>query len=247
VKAGGTFDFAENNTKIWADHTDTTSYHTSVAPLPSSVSCLQTQQEWKYRVPTGSNEWISMGATGNPLYLTYGTPDASVVTKKRVEWVCQTAAGLSQITPCAHAIWMALLGSPPSFNIDSEPKALSRDYWLMMDSDTGSCIQLAELMRLMVEMLGIRGATLGFVYGSTDEDCFSISSDDFEHRMCPWHPGDPNYGTTDATSVLHLTMDQNLEVIAAFKCGSGLGGTWAMLAAFQVLVLWAIRRRRTGD
>jgi hypothetical protein len=59
----------------------------------------------------------------------------------------------------------------------------------------------------------------------------------------PNYPGDPDYGTFDSNTTLRLTMTQDTEVIAAFKCASGLG-MGSLLAVFQVLALWVVWRRR---
>ncbi|MBN1346736.1 MAG: hypothetical protein JXQ73_28860 [Phycisphaerae bacterium] len=57
----------------------------------------------------------------------------------------------------------------------------------------------------------------------------------------PNHPGDANYGATDANHVIYLTMDRDYEIEAAFKCGTSLPPFVAMtLMAMAVGV--AVRR-----
>ncbi len=51
---------------------------------------------------------------------------------------------------------------------------------------------------------------------------------------------DPNYGTTDSNSVLFLSMTQDTEVVAYFRCGSGLGA----LPLLTVLGVWLVWRQR---
>ncbi len=58
----------------------------------------------------------------------------------------------------------------------------------------------------------------------------------------PNHPGDANHAVTDANIVLHLTMDGNQEVEAAFKCGTGVEPFVG--AVLLVLTLGILRRRR---
>ncbi|MBN1347381.1 MAG: hypothetical protein JXQ73_32125 [Phycisphaerae bacterium] len=45
----------------------------------------------------------------------------------------------------------------------------------------------------------------------------------------PNFPGDSNYATPDSNTVLHLVMDMDYEVEAAFKCGSGIGEVLPLL------------------
>ncbi len=49
----------------------------------------------------------------------------------------------------------------------------------------------------------------------------------------PNHPGDPNYMVVDANNPITLVMDQDREVLAVFKCGTGAGAFLpALLAGF---------------
>ena len=57
----------------------------------------------------------------------------------------------------------------------------------------------------------------------------------------PNHPGDANYIELDANTVLHLTMDADWEVEAAFKCGGGVGLMFPLSVAAGLALM---RRRR---
>jgi len=60
--------------------------------------------------------------------------------------------------------------------------------WLLMSGDQyqGQCIQLAQLMEYATEIIGVPAST-GFVYGSTDTTCYSISSVAQETHSCANH------------------------------------------------------------
>ena len=62
----------------------------------------------------------------------------------------------------------------------------------------------------------------------------------------PNYPGDGNYATEDTNTVLYLTMDEDYEVRAKFKCGSGVGQVLPLLVAAGICALFArrVRRRR---
>ena len=58
----------------------------------------------------------------------------------------------------------------------------------------------------------------------------------------PCHPGDLNYATTDSNNPLMLTMDENWEVQAVFKCGSQ--AAMGMPAMVLVLAVFGFASRR---
>lgn len=119
-----------------------------------------------------------------PVWVTLGTPTGTTVTAKRVKFVCSEAADQDQVTPCADAIYDALAGRRPVFDLGGG-NPINR--WFMMDpgGPSGECIALAMLMQDMCRMLGLGDGEIGYIYGTTDNDCYSTSDDAFETRVCP--------------------------------------------------------------
>jgi hypothetical protein len=66
----------------------------------------------------------------------------------------------------------------------------------------------------------------------------------------PNHPGDPNYRVIDANNPITLVMDQNREVLAVFKCGTGAGTFLPVLLAgllsFRSVMKGTGRRQLNG-
>jgi len=61
------------------------------------------------------------------------------------------------------------------------------DLWLLMREEkdySGLCDDMADLMTKAMKILGASADT-GYVYGSTDSDCYSTSSNAREQRTCP--------------------------------------------------------------
>ncbi len=59
----------------------------------------------------------------------------------------------------------------------------------------------------------------------------------------PNHPGDANHMVVDANAVTLLTMDADHEVTGVFKCGSGVGVAFPLMALAACAVAFAMRRR----
>jgi hypothetical protein len=62
----------------------------------------------------------------------------------------------------------------------------------------------------------------------------------------PNHPGDANFAAADTNAVLHLEMDTNRQVEAAFKCGGGEVVLVPVLPVTLGLLGWRIRSRRNS-
>ena len=157
---------------------------TADANLPDQVCTLNKSINWKIKVESLECEASSSGS--HKIYVTYSLPTGSVPTEKRVEWVCSTCEGESSLSGIADDIYNALDTEdtePPCFQL-KDPNVPS-PLWLLMEdvSYQGQCIDLACLMKLQVQMVGGQGS-IGYVYGSTDSDCFSTSSSAFESRSC---------------------------------------------------------------
>lgn len=137
---------------------------------------------WKF-VTSGVTNVI--GSSSHTVYVTYAAPSpASDATIKRIDYLVDVANGLNDQSAIADAIYDDFESPPPAFDLFADsPDSL----WYLMDSDghEGQCIDLAELMKAAYELLGCTGASIGYVYGSSDTNCFSTSNSAFETRTCP--------------------------------------------------------------
>jgi hypothetical protein len=162
---------------------------TAEASLPPGVDVHQETIQWSLELPDGS--W-PLGTLGPfRIYTTLGVPTGSVVTDTRLDWCCTRAAGETTLDGAAERIWRALApppGQPPKFELNPNRMNTPHPLWLLMSSIeyNGQCIDLAALMQGMVQLLG-GAASVGFVYGSDDPDCFSTAPDAFQQRTCPLH------------------------------------------------------------
>jgi hypothetical protein len=162
VKAEGTFETTECGARFeWGATTVSTGIHESVTAFPNAVGTLSAQLNWQYKVPDGSNTWIDMCTTDNPVYLTYGQPAGSCVTAKRVEWVCEKASGLSAEPNCVDGIFNRL---NLSYTLGSTaPTPL----WLLLAGPSyhADCGKLADFFMLCCQMLGLHAQLeKGFIY-----------------------------------------------------------------------------------
>lgn len=157
--------------------------------LEKKVQVLDFRIQWNVQGASGP---ITPPETANKVYVTYDTPRGSMCTQKRIEWLCTTCNGSSKLTDpsssgtpgIADAIYNAFASTPPTFRLNSPN--LPSNLWLLMSSTSyqGQCIDLAKLMKLAVELLG-GTASIGYVYGSKDTNCFSTSDEAYESRVCP--------------------------------------------------------------
>jgi len=149
--------------------------------IPDTIGVFCDSIEWRIRTH-GLD--VSLGTSGvHKIYTTYATPSAEKLTEKRLNWACEVASGKTSQREVTDRIWEALSSptNPPYFNLNSQaPSPL----WLLMEGapHAGQCVDLADLMVLALELLGIDGVT-AFVYGSTDEDCCSLLPTNWEVRQ----------------------------------------------------------------
>jgi hypothetical protein len=162
---------------------------TAQAPLPPEVAVHPTTIQWSLEHPGGAQPLATLGPFR--VFTTLGEPHGSVVTDTRLDWCCAQAAGETTLDGAAARIWRALApppGQPPKFELNPARRNTPSPLWLLMSSTqyNGQCIDLATLMQEMLQLLG-GDASLGFVYGSDDADCFSTAPDAFQQRACPYH------------------------------------------------------------
>lgn len=146
---------------------------------------------WRYKVPAGSDAWIDLNQTSHDIYVAYGAPYGSVVTTKRVEWVCNAAKGNSAEPNCVDAVFHSL---DLDFRLGATPP---NPLWLLLEEGgghQGECGPLADFFILCNRMLGITATmTKGYIYPLQDGLGGRWSTDgiDNEWRMIvdPPHTG----------------------------------------------------------
>lgn len=158
------------------------------SPLPNYVTTLYDSINWMIRCySTSSSDIIPSDISGpHTICVTYGSPYGSVITHLRMNWA--TAVANLQSTPqgIADAMYNNFSIPPPYFQLQ-DPN-IPNPLWLLMSGSEyqGQCIHLAKLMKLAIELLG-GSASTGFVYGSSDTNCYSTSSRAWEARRCYRH------------------------------------------------------------
>ena len=153
----------------------------STGPLQAQIGVVNQGINWSVTVGGVTADAGSSGP--HTIYVLWGSPAGATPTLKRVTFICNSANGNAGVTPCANAIYNALAGSPPTFALGNTPSNI----WSMMDpgGPTGECIDLAKLMRDMCSMLGLGSGEIGFVYATTDNNCYNTSSNAQKTRVCP--------------------------------------------------------------
>jgi len=72
--------------------------------LPNSVYWDTWGLGWSYKVPNGTNNSIAVGSSSNPRFITWGSPNGSTVTAKRMDWTSAAASGATSVTSIAQAV-----------------------------------------------------------------------------------------------------------------------------------------------
>ena len=124
------------------------------------------QNQWKYKVPSGTNTWYTVNTTSHTVYVAYGTPSGSVVTEKRMSWACQKADGATSDSNVADKIHDALGNFDPPYEPGEKP-TLGSGWPLLAGTTYGECDEQAALMELGVELLGVSAYT-DKVYASSN-------------------------------------------------------------------------------
>jgi hypothetical protein len=165
AKADGTFHYTESEARFPGGGTSTGTSHDLIGTLPMQVCNWGVWQDWKYRVPSGSNSWIDMNRTENPLYVTYSQPGGSCVTTERVYWVCRYADGKSEPNEIAEAIFQALPNE--TYNLDANVDG-PRPIWLIYDGQQSQCPGLATFVGVHFSMVGMPDWQRLFCYALPD-------------------------------------------------------------------------------
>ena len=170
VDAAGTEDWNESTDVSFSG---TTSGQTSLGITGNIINQVETyaggfQNQWKYKVPSGTDTWYPVGATSHTVYVTWGAPSGSSVTEKRVAFVCNAANGIggTNISVPADAVFSSLSGL--SFDL-SGPMWGPSPIWLLHDPNQSSqCPGLADYVDKHFQMLGLGGGTIRYCRAKPD-------------------------------------------------------------------------------
>jgi len=141
------------------------STHGHVNALANHVLWDLVQQDWKYKMPYGSNTWIAMNTTLVELCLTYGEPTGGCVTAKRVRKVCEMGQGQNDPCDIATAIHDKL---PDKSVTAGAPNDGPTPIWLIYDGATSQCPGFARFVGAHFSMIGITNWQLRYCYALAD-------------------------------------------------------------------------------
>lgn len=145
------------NTSSGADQTLSI---TANVNLPDHIATLSNEISWKIKLIDPLNIEIDLGKSGpHKIYLTYGTPSGSVVTEKRMNWCVSLANGKVSDTDIADSIGPEAVNAS---HFGHDFFSLSNP-WPVLGSN-GDCGTLSTLMKKGLELLGVLGAEVRFVY-----------------------------------------------------------------------------------
>jgi hypothetical protein len=173
VVSPGLYTFVHHASAAFWPWPSESTFHNSDGLLENTIGSLNLNLEWSYRVPSGTNTWITMAADSGPhkIYRVYDAPTcvASNYTEDHLDWACTNASGASTIEEIADAINSALSGDPPRDPGDCDPSEQS-DNWNLLDGCPyyGECDEQAEFMVRVLKLLGISGPYDDLVYASSN-------------------------------------------------------------------------------
>jgi len=158
VDAGGTEEWNESSA---VNFTGETSDEASLSITGQIINQVKKyggsfENQWKYKVPSGSDTWYTINNTNHTVYVTWGEPEpgGSDTTVQRMDWACDIADGKNTITLAAEAFKDAIASDPGYLPIDDivyDPNS-----WVFLGSgNPGDCITLAMLATVGLEMIGI--------------------------------------------------------------------------------------------
>ncbi|HXD33127.1 MAG TPA: hypothetical protein VN643_18540 [Pyrinomonadaceae bacterium] len=158
---------------------------TSNKKLAKKIHALDLKLAWE---TIGTSVPISPAKTANKIYVTYDKPFGSDVTLKRLAWAvdrCKEESQIEDIVEVAH-IYINNT-TPPTFNVATNqwPPG-TPPIWLMLDEahSGGSCIAHSNLLKHIVNILGVPNGALERVFSSTDLDYSSPELKMIAGRRC---------------------------------------------------------------
>ncbi|GEM_PF-6275938 len=178
-----------NKTGIISTGTDQEITITADAKLPDQIDILNESIDWS--IDIDGNEFNAAASGEHKIYVTYGVPSGSVVTEKRLAWSCSAAVSgnkstLNDIVLSAHS-YINDGGNLPNFNVDTSawPEDTPPIWKLLDPTHSGaSCIAHSNLLKHIVNILGIPGGELVYVFASTDSNFDSTELFLINGRTC---------------------------------------------------------------
>jgi hypothetical protein len=139
---------------------------TANAPLPGHVDILSKSIRWTV-VFTGGHRVPLRRSGPHRIYVTYGKPEGSVVTERRVSDVCEAAKGKTTLDDCAKAISLHL----KSFRYSLAPEALPNGppvIWLLHAGSQykSQCPGLALFIRRHFNLLGLGDGPIAYCHAT---------------------------------------------------------------------------------
>lgn len=208
--------FASNGINVSGEETTVPAMNTDVA-FADVVKGTPWSITWSYKVPTGSNTWIAIGTSQNPCYTTWGTPDGSTVTAKRMNWAAYVRSG--------NATTVTQLGQNigDGWNADTIfGQNNFSNYWEPLDKGVhkNDCLAASVGTVTALKLLGVPAADTGTQkswassddqrpnpnYNSdvTDEEIQGglklWYTDNAENPAWPWNRFEGNYKVKDGTT-----------------------------------------------
>jgi len=125
---------------------------------------------WKYKVPSGTNTWYTIGTVNHTVYVTYDTPQdaggaaGANLTVQRIDRLCQWANGKSTRKDVADEI---------NDNLSLPFGTGTHDDWGLMCGSCGfdgECDEHAVFMTRCLDLIGVSGSSDYLTYASEDAD-----------------------------------------------------------------------------
>jgi hypothetical protein len=171
------------------------------------------QNQWKYKVPSGTNTWYTINTTSHTVYVTYDAPSpgGAELTVKRIDWACEKADGATTESAVANGIHNGLGNvDPPREPGECSPQTLSDDWSLLAGCPYyGWCNDQADLMEKGVEILG--PSAISYLTFASKHDDPSVTTPDDK-----WQDGKHWW--------LKFDFDNNGEVDNNFEGSVSAGG-----------------------
>jgi hypothetical protein len=141
---------------------------------------------WSMRCCQGCSA-ASIGSSSHRIYVTYGTPSpAGDLTETRIDKCVSDAMDATTpigIADAIHPLSADFDGHPkcPAWNFGVNPAVEVPTNWYMYSPDEsqwdvkGSCASYATLNKMMLDLLGVPGGSVVYIYASSD--CIGIEAD----------------------------------------------------------------------
>lgn len=156
------------------------------SPLPNHICILEKSINWKIKV--GSLNVAKSLSSDHKIYVTYGPPEGSDPTDIRLSWSCEAAWGASTTEDiAAKANYFLNTADPPNTDEDTNDWPMGTPpIWFLLDPDFpgGSCIAHSNLLKHILNILGIPGGSLVRIHASTDLNFDRPEPREIHGRQC---------------------------------------------------------------